>query len=330
MYNKVLVLTLSSVRFLEKDLVKHGFKTRYTGSEIVFATLETLKEYSLSSDEKNFAKQLLATYEKIVSERPASAGVLNILRTIIESFLRSGLQTIPSVIMDLKSSYEKALWTVADVACKRVSNGDVLMTNSNSLAVRRFFARLKQENIEVEVYVPESRPGLEGLLLAEYLEELGFNVNLIVDSAMRYFMKNVDKVFMGAEAVAANGAVVSKAGSSLMALAAKEARVRVYVLAPLLKFSFESVYGEMIKLPEGGWELLMDAETRNTLPENYSARAPIYDVTPPDYIDAIATEYGIFSPQAIPILLREIYGSYPPSITPLPKLVKQLEEAYHL
>ncbi|WP_319637031.1 initiation factor 2B [Thermosphaera chiliense] len=316
--------------FLERELIKHGFKQRYTGSEIVFATLDALKEYSVSSDEKSFAKHLLNTYEKIIAERPASAGVLNILRVVIESFLKTGLQTIPNLITDLKSGYEKALWAAAEVACKRVSKGDVLMTSSNSLAVRRFFAKLREENIEVEVYVPESRPGLEGLLLAEYLEELGFNVNLIVDSAMRYFMKNVDKVFLGAEAVAANGAVVSKAGSSLMALAAKEARVRVYVIAPLLKFSFESVYGEMIKLPEGGWELLMDDETRNMLPVNYAARAPLYDVTPPEYIDAIATEYGIFSPQAIPILLKEIYGSYPPSISPLPKLVKQLEEVYHI
>ncbi|MEM4834206.1 MAG: initiation factor 2B, partial [Thermosphaera sp.] len=161
-------------------------------------------------------------------------------------------------------------------------------------------------------------------------ETLGFSVNIIVDSAIRYFMKNIDKVFLGAEAVAANGATVSKAGSSLMALVAKEARVRVYVIAPLIKFSFESIYGEMIKLPEGGWELLMSEEVRRTLPENYVARAPIYDVTPPEYVDAVATEYGIFSPQAIPILLREVYGSYPPSITPLSKLVKRLKEVYNL
>uniref|UniRef100_A0A7C2BJV5 Translation initiation factor eIF2B subunit delta n=1 Tax=Thermosphaera aggregans TaxID=54254 RepID=A0A7C2BJV5_9CREN len=315
---------------MEKDLSKHGFRQRATGSEMVFTTLDMLLDYSVSSDEKSFARELLNIYERIVAERPASAGVLNILRIIIESFLKNGLQTISSLITDLRSGYDKALWASAEVACKRVSKGDVLMTNSNSLAVRRFFAKLKEENIDAEVYVPESRPGLEGLLLAEYLEELGFNVNLIVDSAMRYFMKNVDKVFLGAEAVAANGAVVSKAGSSLMALDAKEARVRVYVIAPLLKFSFESIYGEMIKLPEGGWELLMDDETRNTLPLNYVARAPLYDVTPPEYIDAIATEYGIFSPQAIPILLREIYGSYPPGITPLPKLVKQLKEVYNI
>ncbi|MEM2009449.1 MAG: initiation factor 2B [Thermosphaera sp.] len=312
------------------ELITHGFKPRPTGSEILFSTLDDLYKTALSQEEKLFAKKILETYERITTDRPASAGILNVLRNIIESFLANGLNGIASTINELKTSYDKALWAASEVACKRVSKGDKLMTNSNSLAIRRFFTRLKEENIDVEVYVPESRPGLEGILLAEFLETLGFSVNIIVDSAIRYFMKNIDKVFLGAEAVAANGATVSKAGSSLMALVAKEARVRVYVIAPLIKFSFESIYGEMIKLPEGGWELLMSEEVRRTLPENYVARAPIYDVTPPEYVDAVATEYGIFSPQAIPILLREVYGSYPPSITPLSKLVKRLKEVYNL
>lgn len=312
------------------EFIIHGFKPRPTGSEILFSTLDELYKTAHSGEEKLFARKLLEAYETIMKERPASAGILNALRIIVESFLTNGLKETTLMIDSIKTAYDKALWTASEVACKRVSRGDALMTNSNSLAIRRFFLKLKDENVDVEVYIPESRPGLEGILLAEFLETLGFTVNIIVDSAMRYFMKNVDKVFLGAEAVAANGAVVSKAGSSLMALAAKEARVRVYVIAPLIKFSFESIYGEMIKLPEGGWEFLMSEEVRKTLPENYVARAPLYDVTPPEYVDAVATEYGIFSPQAIPILLKEVYGSYPPNITPMSRLIRQLKEAYRL
>jgi translation initiation factor 2B subunit (eIF-2B alpha/beta/delta family) len=53
----------------------------------------------------------------------------------------------------------------------------------------------------------------------------------------------------GADTVAANGAVINKVGTSLIALAAHEARVRTFVIATTHKFSTETVFGELVKLP---------------------------------------------------------------------------------
>ena len=177
----------------------------------------------------------------------------------------------------------------------------------------------------LEFYVPESRPGMEGLATAIKLNEMGFKVRLIVDSAVRFFMKNITKVLVGAEAVAVNGAVVSKVGTSLISLIANEARVRVFVVAPTSKFSIETLFGELVELPEGDWRRLMTPDILAKLPENYRARVPIYDVTPPNYIDGIATEHGLFAPQALPVILKEIYGSWPPKAPSIEEVLEKID-----
>ncbi|MGC8953682.1 MAG: translation initiation factor eIF-2B [Desulfurococcus sp.] len=304
------------------ELERHGFTRRATGSELLFQIASALKESS--SDVKSFARTFTRIYEDIINERPSSMASINALRMIGEYFLENGVNGIRDYIDGIAARYEESIMRAAEVAAKRVVEGDALITNSNSLAIRRLFKTLSDSKVKVKVYVTESRPGLEGLLMAEYLEKLGFEVYLIVDSAARFFMKNIDKAVLGAEAVAVNGAVVSKIGTSVIALDAHEARVRVFVVAPTLKFSIETIYGELIKLPEGDWRLLMDENTRRTLPENYRAFAPLYDVTPAEYVDGIATEKGLFAPQAIPIVIREVYGGFPPLVKPLEKIAMEV------
>lgn len=297
---------------------------RLTGSELVFSILDELYRSYVMGDEKEFRSRLVEITRRVLAERPACMAAINVLRNVMQRYVEKGLSEIDHFMSELKSSYDQALWRSAEVASRRISDGDRILTNSNSLAVRRLFKVLQDQRKSVVVYVTESRPGNEGLLIAEYVESLGFDVYLIVDSATRFFMKEVDKVVIGAEAIAANGAVVSKVGTSLMSLVAKEARKKVFVIAPSYKLSYETLYGELLPVPEKGAETLVTPEEREKLPSNYRARVPLYDVTPAEYIDAIATEYGLYAPQTVPLLLRFIYGSYPPSIPTLEELLARV------
>ncbi|MCC6035167.1 MAG: initiation factor 2B [Desulfurococcaceae archaeon] len=279
---------------------------KLTGSELVFNILDELYSITIKSGEKELVKRLFELKDFILNERPASMAVQNILRQIGLYILEHGFINIDKYIIELRERYENSLEKAAEIMSRRIASGEVLLSNSNSLAVRRVLKHLSERGKNVKIYVTESRPGGEGLLLAEYAESLGFEVYLIVDSAVRFFMKNIDKVIVGAEAVASNGAIVSKIGTSLIALVAKEARKRVFVVAPVMKFSPETLYGELLKLPEYDWRSLISEEEITKLPVDYKARVPLYDVTPPEYIDAIVTEYGLFAPQAIPLVLSLI------------------------
>lgn len=298
---------------------------RLTGSELLFNVLDNLAKLAETTSEESFARNLLKVFERILSERPVSTATINALRNMSKYFIERGLDGLVEYINKLRSEYDAALWKSAEVASRRVSSGEKIFTNSNSLAVRRLLKILRDQGKDVEVYVSESRPGNEGFLIAEYAESLGLKAYLIVDSAVRFFAKSIDKVFVGAEAIAANGAVVSKVGTSLVALVAKESRKRVFVIAPTFKFSYETIQGELLKIPEGNLELIIDAERDQELPSGFVARIPLYDVTPAEYIDAIATEYGLIAPQAIPILLKTLYGTYPPEVAPLSDILVKLE-----
>lgn len=282
---------------------------RFTGSELAFSILSELYSVAIKSSEKELVKRILELKDFVLNERPTSVASLNILRLIGLYILEQGFTGVDEYIVGLREKYERSLERAAEIMSKRIVSGEVLLSNSNSLAVRKVLRHLSEQGKDVKIYITESRPGNEGLLLAEYAESLGFEVYLIVDSAVRFFMKNIDKVVVGAEAVASNGAIVSKIGTSLIALIAKEARKRVFVVAPILKFSHETLYGELLKLPEYDWRSLISEEEIAELPVDYRARVPLYDVTPSEYIDAIVTEYGLFAPQAIPLILSLVERS---------------------
>lgn len=290
---------------------------RLTGSELAFSILNELHEYALKGDEELFRSKLIELTREVLTERPACMSAINVLRAVLLRYIEHGFNGISDFVADLRSRYDHSLWRAAEMASRRVLNGEKVLTNSNSLAVRRLLKTLHDQGKEVVLYVTESRPGNEGLLMAEYAENLGYSVHLIVDSAARFFMKDIDKVFVGAEAIASNGAVVSKVGTSLISLVAKEARKRIFVIAPSFKLSYETIHGELLRVPEKDFSALVSSEDIAKLPSGYKARVPIYDVTPPEYVDAIITEYGLYAPQAVPILLRLIYGSYPPQVTPI-------------
>lgn len=302
--------------------------TRQTGSELVFEIIDELIRDAERGDLELIVRRVIDTYDFLESSRPASIAAINTIRMIGEYILERGLDNLKNYLNALRSKYDTSLWRAVEVASRRIDNGDSIITNSNSLSIRRLLSTLRDQGKQVRIYVTESRPGREGLMLAEYASKLGFETYLIVDSATRFFMKNIEKVFVGAEGIAANGAVIAKIGTSILALVAKEARKRVFVIAPSIKFSFESIHGELLKIPEGGAELLVDPKTDRDLPEGYIARVPLYDVTPSEYIDAIATEYGLVAPQAVPLVLRNIYGEYPPRIVPLQALIKSIREKY--
>jgi ribose 1,5-bisphosphate isomerase len=118
----------------------------------------------------------------------------------------------------------------------------------------------------------------------------------------------MDKAIVGADAVAANGAVVNKIGTSMVALAAHESRVLFFVAAETYKFSPETMLGRLVRIEERGVSEVISERELKRMPK-VNVRNPAFDVTPPDYIDLIITERGIIPPQAAIMVIQEEFGS---------------------
>ena len=302
----------------------------YSSTDVVISSLRVLEGLAKST---NNLSELIDLYHKylpvLIKARPASAMLANSVRellTSIVSALERGLsfkellEELSKKRTEIERRINEAINSAALIASRRIQEGDVILTNSYSRSVLRALKVTKDRGANFSVYVTESRPGSEGLLTASRLSSLGIPVTLFVDSAVRYFMKDVDKVLISCEAVAANGAVVNKIGTSLIALSAHEARVRVFVIGITYKFNPETIFGELIEIAEEEPQATLSYDVK----EGIKSLSPLFDVTPPEYIDAIITERGIIAPQAVTTVLREIYG-WPFKLEGIEGLLEKLE-----
>ena len=97
---------------------------------------------------------------------------------------------------------------------------------------------------------------------------------MIVDSAVRSFIKSADLVLVGSDAMTSEGNVINKIGTSQIALAANEARIPFYVVTELLKFDPQTIHGDYEAIEErDASEIWEDA------PDGLKIRNPAFDVT---------------------------------------------------
>ena len=200
-----------------------------------------------------------------------------------------------------------AVKTIGEIGARLIVNGDVIFTYCNSATAFGVLKAAHAQGKEFTMYVPETRPKYQGHITATWLDEAGIPSILITDNSVRYLMAQADKVFVGADAVTANGAVVNKIGTSTVALAADEARVDFYVAAESYKFSPATMAGELVEIEERDTEEVVSANVLQQW-KYVSVRNPSFDVTPPEFIDAIITEQGIIPPQGAIAVLYQAFG----------------------
>jgi len=179
-----------------------------------------------------------------------------------------------------------------------------VLTHCNSKAALSVIIQAHKDGKSIEAFATESRPWRQGLLTARDLAKAGIRPNLIVDSAARWLMKDVDVVVVGADTICSNGALINKIGTSQIALAAHEARVPFLVAAETFKFSPKTMYGELVEIEERGSSEVVRLDE---VPEGTRVLNPVFDATPPEYIDAIITEVGVVPPSAAyEIIVKEL------------------------
>lgn len=265
---------------------------------------------------EDFIKELKKVYDLLVSARPTAVSLPNALMYVmyrVKKAYKKGADVNALKEVAIKAAEEfrrtslEAIKRISEIGARRIRSGDIIMTHCNSSVVISILKEAKKQGKEFQVIVTETRPRFQGRLTARALVEAEIPVTLIIDSAARYFMPKVDKVIIGADAITANGAVVNKIGTSQIALAAKEARVRVFVGAETYKFSPSTILGELVEIEERPPEEVVPKEEMEKL-KGVKIANPAFDITPPEYIDIIITERGIISPQAAVIILMEEFG----------------------
>lgn len=200
-----------------------------------------------------------------------------------------------SAINDLVKNLETVGEREARHADKILKDGFKIMTYCHSGEAMTFIKHVwLTHKRKISVIACETEPLEQGIRTARELADAKIPVTLIDDNAMGFFMKGVDVVVVGADALRPEG-LVNKIGTSLMAQAARNARKPFYVVANTLKFDRRKGF----KIEERSEKEIYRKLINKGKMKGVKIRNPAFDVTPWKYVTAVVTEKGILKPDKI-------------------------------
>jgi len=179
-----------------------------------------------------------------------------------------------------------------------ICNAGALATGGIGTALAVFY-KAKEEGKDITVFVPETRPFLQGARLTAWeLKKNGIRAILIVDGAISHIIKTeeIKGVFTGADRIARNGDAANKIGTYSLSLSAREKGVPFYVVAPGTTFDLGLASGKDIPIEERNEEEVTKFMGLRTAPDDIEVKNPAFDVTPHELISGIVTEKGVIYP----------------------------------
>lgn len=232
---------------------------------------------------------LYLTGRELAHTRPAMAALSNAIGRILN--VPGGPPEIAHEATRLLEEYNSATRQIAAYA-EPFLHGQLMTCSISGTVLDVLVAH--HEQIE-RVIVLEGRPRYEGREMAQMLSTQGKAVTLITDAQADIFLPECQGVVVGADSVLANGDVLNKAGTALLAWAAHGHRIPFFVLCETLKISAHR-WSEQAAHSAENLALLEEKEAEEVLEQSIpgvTARNFYFDRTPYPLISKVITERGI-------------------------------------
>ncbi len=210
---------------------------------------------------------------------------------------------------------------MAEHGAALINDGDTIIhhCNTGALATVDWGTALgvirtaHEQGKKIHVLVDETRPRLQGARLTAWeLDQYGIPYEIISDNTSGYFLKagKAQKVFFGADRVAANGDVANKIGTYMLSLAAHDNGIPAYSVVPTSTVDLSLAHGDLIPIEERDPEEVLGLEFHGerVAPIEAQARNIAFDVTPNRLITGIVTENGVVYPPFEVNLRKAVLG----------------------
>jgi methylthioribose-1-phosphate isomerase len=174
-------------------------------------------------------------------------------------------------------------------------NAGGLATADYGTALAVFFAA-QEAGKRFSVFADETRPLNQGSRLTAWeLQRRNIDVTVICDSMAGHVMQagRVQKVFVGADRIAANGDTANKIGTYSVAVLAKHHGIPFYVVAPTSTFDLGLPTGASIPIEQRDADEINRGFQGPNTPPGVAVYNPAFDVTPHEHITGIVTEFGL-------------------------------------
>lgn len=264
-------------------------------SQLARQALDSLAEFAATCSGKDtltVRAQLLEFAEELQFARPNMAPLYNLVqhwadrleRLQEDDDLAAFRRRAAEIAQELSDSSIHAVQGAAAAAAEVITDNAIVITHSFSSTVREAFGQLGGR--QVKAIVSESRPGMEGRDQARYLAGMGIDVTYITDAQLGLFTGRATMALAGADAVMKDGSVVNKAGTYLLALAARDCGIPFYVCCESFKHApFHPRGFELDEMPA--------SELEAPRHKKITGRNVYFDITPARLVDAWITEKGI-------------------------------------
>jgi len=196
------------------------------------------------------------------------------------------MKSSPDAAARFVENAARAANSTATQAASLIDEGARVLTHSRSSTVLEAFDQARRAGKSFAVVATESRPLFEGRTLAEALVKEGVPVTLIIDAAATIAIEEIDLVLVGADAITPSS-VINKAGTRMIALAAREKGIRVFSVCDTSKFICEDCLAPEREHPAA--ELWFDAPPEVSITNKY------FESTPLAWFTGIVTEHGVRS-----------------------------------
>ncbi len=262
-----------------------------------------------------FEKNLNQLFDYLASSRPTAVNLVWALERMRNIALQNKAKPVAQIkkimfkeAQNISAEDKQSCSKMANNAQILIKKNDRIMTycNAGMLATVGLgtalgvIYRANQLKKNVKVFSCETRPLLQGARLTCW--ELSTNkvdVTAICDNMAGYLMqqKKIDKIFVGADRIAANGDAANKIGSYSLAVLAKFHKVPFYVVAPASTFDFTISSGSQIPIEQRNPdEIRKSWYKRPMIAGKAKIYNPAFDVVPAKLISAIVTDFGLIKP----------------------------------
>lgn len=292
----------TSYRRVAPSIVSLTQDTSHGSAYLSLRALEVLRDRAglLSTtdipDVEDARARLIDTTQRLLDARPSMAAVTNRIHRVMHA---SRPELAPAAVeVNAHEAIGQALDADADTARRTADQiaGERVLTLSRSGTV---LEALQAAEPAPSVVVAESRPGGEGIGVAETLANDGLEVTLIPDAALASIIRaaDVERVLVGADTLGPSGTVINKVGTRSVALAARRENVPFTVACATDKISVDNRFSNE------------EADPRTVYdgPAPLHVSAPRFDETPPDLVTGgIVSDRGTHSPDEIEALAEEL------------------------
>ncbi|NQS99536.1 MAG: S-methyl-5-thioribose-1-phosphate isomerase [Candidatus Omnitrophica bacterium] len=258
-----------------------------------------------------FQRELKVAIRYLKQARPTAVNLFWALERIeqeVQAHSRQDIASLKRLILKLALAIlqedKDICRKMARCGAKLIKNGDCILThcNAGSLATADYGTALgvlyqaKALGKRFKVYADETRPILQGARLPAWeLIQHKIDVTLICDNMAAQLIKSgrVNKIFVGADRIAANGDAANKIGTYNLAVLASFHHIPFYVVAPISSFDLTLRTGAQIPIEQRDPQEVREILGKQIAPKNVKVYNPAFDVTPNKLISKIVTERGI-------------------------------------